>query len=91
VHWKKGPHWWLKVSHHIFFVVVLLNYIIIPGGNIVLSLYLICDPNYVLREQMIESYVVFFMVVCVGRLLEYFVLIRRTVLTAAKNHLIKRE
>lgn len=62
----------------------MMNYLLIPMGNVVLSIYLMCDPSLDLELQTSESFVVFFFVVCLMRLVEYFTLIRRSVLLDAK-------
>jgi hypothetical protein len=91
VSWKKGPEKWLKISPLIFFSMLVTNYLILPIINIVVALYLIIDPNVDLRNFPIESYIVFFLVVSTGRILEYFTLIRRTVVLDAKNYLQLRD
>lgn len=87
VHWKKGPAWWLKISHKVFFILLLINYIIVPGINILISTFYIVTPILDLKKEPIESYVIFFTVVCFMRILEYFILIRRTVLLDARIYM----
>jgi hypothetical protein len=73
VHWKKGPAWWLKYSYLVFFVLLLINYLILPILNIAVSFFYIVFPSVNLKEQSIESYVVFISIVCISRVIEYFV------------------
>ena len=87
VSWKKGPEKWLKISPYIFFFMLITNYLILPIINIFVALYLIIDPKVDLKKIAVESYVVFFLVVSTGRVLEYITLIRRTVVLDAKNYL----
>lgn len=84
VHWKKGSPCWVKISPFFFYTILMMNYLLIPMGNVVLSIYLMCDPSLDLELQTSESFVVFFFVVCLMRLVEYFTLIRRSVLLDAK-------
>lgn len=87
MHWKKGPAWWLKYSHYVFFVLLLINYLILPIINIAVSLFYILYPDLNLKEQSIESYVIFIFIVCISRVIEFFVQIRRTVLLDARIYL----
>ncbi len=87
MHWKKGPAWWLKYSHYVFFVLLLINYLILPIINIVVSFFYIVYPSVDLKEQSIESYVIFILIVCISRVIEYFVQIRRTVVLDARIYL----
>lgn len=92
MHWKKGPEIWLQVSPIIFYCVVILNYLVIPAVNIVMSIVLFIDPDFVLTQQTTETFVIFFFVICVMRVVEFFTLIRRSVLLDAKIYLeSKRE
>lgn len=89
--WKKGPAWYLKISHIIVYILLITNYLIIPIGNLGLALFFIVDPVYNLREQTVQSWVVFFNIVCVSRILEFFTMIRRTVLLDARNYLAAKK
>lgn len=66
---------------------LITNYLILPITNIFVALYLIIDPKVKLKNIAVESYVVFFLVISTGRVLEYITLIRRTVVLDAKNYL----
>lgn len=85
VSWKKGPKLWLMISPYFFFCVLAMNYLIIPIINILISTFLICNPNWDLQAQTSESFVIFFYIICFMRVFEYFTIIRRTVLVDAKN------
>ena len=90
VPWKKGPAWYLKISHIIVYILLITNYLIIPIANLGLAVFFIVDPNYDLKNQTVQSWVVFFNVVCFSRILEFFTMIRKTVLIDAKNYLAAR-
>ena len=90
VPWKKGPSWYLKISHIIVYILLITNYLIIPIANLGLAVFFIVDPIYNLKNQTVQSWVVFFNVVCFSRILEFFTMIRKTVLIDAKNYLAAR-
>lgn len=85
VPWKKGPAWYLKISDKIFYIMLLTNYIILPAVNNIATCYFIFNPDINLKQESIESYIIFFNIVCFMRLIEYFIIVRRTVLLDAKN------
>lgn len=87
VPWKKGPAWYLKFSHVLVYSLLLTNYLIIPLGNLGLAMFFIFDPNYNLKMQSVQSWVVFFNVVCVSRVLEFFTTVKKTVLEDAHNYI----
>ncbi len=88
--WKKGPAWYLKISHIIVYILLITNYLIIPIANLGLAIFFIVDPSYDLKNQSVQSWVVFFNIVCFSRILEFFTMVRRTVLIDAKNYLAAR-
>ena len=88
--WKKGPAWYLKFSHIIVYILLITNYLIITIANLGLALFFILDPSYDLKNQSVQSWVVFFNIVCISRILEFFTMIRKTVLIDAKNYLAAR-
>lgn len=90
VHWKKGSEWWLERSPLIFKSFVAINYIFIPVVNCLISLSLIFDPRVNLKIEVLESYVIVFFIVCVMRIVEFFTIVRRTILLDAKNYLENR-
>jgi hypothetical protein len=87
VPWKKGPAWYLKFSHVLVYSLLLTNYLIIPLGNLGLAMFFIFDPYYDLKMQSVQSWVVFFNVVCVSRVFEFFTTVRKTVLEDAHNYI----
>ena len=91
VSWKKGPQWWTNISHYVFFILLLLNYILIPLANIAVFVYYIFDPSIDLKAEPIESYIIFFTVICFSRILEYVTLVRRTVVLDARIFLQQKQ
>ena len=47
-----------------------LNYIIIPGVNAALFVYYTVNPNYDLKTEALESWIVFFSIICITRMTE---------------------
>jgi hypothetical protein len=76
VPWKKGPTWYLRFADKVFFFMILVCYLILPVANIGVMIYLVVLPAINLGKLAIESYVVFFNVVCVMRIVEFITLIR---------------
>jgi hypothetical protein len=91
VPWKKGPEWYLKFSDKILYVLLIINYLALPMTNIGVFVYFIIDPVINLRETSIQCYIVFFNVICVMRVIEYFTVIRRTVILDIKTYVELRE
>lgn len=92
IEWKKGPKWYLKVSPLIFFSLTLLNFIIIPVANIALFLYFcFINKSFSVKQIFIESWVVFFVVVSFSHIFEFFFVIRKSVITDAKNYMAARK
>jgi hypothetical protein len=91
VPWKKGPEWYLKISPKIFFVLVYMNYVILPLGNMGLSVFFTVDPKYDLKTIPLESWVVFFTVVCFSRLTEFFSSIKKIVMDDARIYIETRK
>jgi hypothetical protein len=85
--WKHGPEWYLKISPAIFFTTMYLNYIILPLMNIVCSVYYTVNPAYDLKLLPLESWVVFFTIICFSRLVEYYASIKKIVLDDARIYL----
>ena len=91
VPWKKGPEWYLKISPKIFFVLVYMNYVILPFVNMGLSVYFTVNPHYNLKKIPLESWVVFFTVVCFTRLTEFFSSIKKIVMDDARIYIETRK
>lgn len=87
VPWKRGSKCWTSVSPYIFYVVLLMNYLIIPFANIFVSFFLFCNPHWDLKAQTAETYVLFFFGTCCMRIFEFFANIKRTVLLDARTYL----
>jgi len=88
VEWKKGPKWYTKNSPILFFTFMLLNFIIVPLANIVYFFILaFAVPGFEVKQVFIESWVIFFLIVSMSRVFEFFFVIRRSVLLDAKNYL----
>jgi hypothetical protein len=91
VHWKKGPKVWRQISPYVYFSLIVFAYVLMPLANLVLGAYLWIAPNIDLQAEMLESYIVFCIVLYTIRLFEFFFIIRRTVLPDARTYLANIE
>ena len=91
VPWKKGPELYLKISPLIFFFMMYLNYLILPVFNIGLSIYFTVNPAYDLKQMPLESWVVFFTIVCFSRLIEYYASLKKLVMDDARIYMQTRK
>ena len=89
--WKKGPEWYLKFSPALFYIMMYANYVYIPAFNLGLTLFYTVKPRYNLKILPLESWVVFFTVVCFSRLLEFYTTIKKVVLDDARIYLQTRK
>jgi len=82
----------LKISPYLFFSLTLLNYIIIPIANIVFILIIFfAAPGFDIKKEYIESWVIFFLIVSFSRILEFFLVIKKSVLFDARNYMAARK
>jgi hypothetical protein len=88
--WKKGPDFYTKISPVIFYILMYLNYVVLPIGNILMSTYFTVNPNYNLKIVPLESWIIFFTIVCVSRLTEFFGSIKKIVMDDARIFLETR-
>lgn len=75
----------------IFYSAMYINYVILPAINIGLFLYFTIDPNYKLKIEPLESWIVFFTIICLTRLLEFETSIKKIVLDDARIYLQTRK
>ena len=73
------------------FLLIYLNYVVLPVGNIGLSFYFIVNPAYNLKIIPQESWVVFFTIVCFSRVLEFFVSIKKIIMDDARIYIETRK
>jgi len=88
--WKKGPDFYTKISPGIFYILMYLNYVVLPIGNILMSTYFTVNPNYNLKIVPLESWIIFFTIVCVSRVTEFFSSIKKIVMDDARIFLETR-
>lgn len=88
--WKKGPDFYVKISPYIFYTLMYLNYVVLPLGNIIMSTYFTVNPNYDLKVVPLESWIIFFTIVCFSRLTEFFSSIKKIVMDDARIFLETR-
>jgi len=68
-----------------------LNYIIIPGVNAALFVYYTVNPNYDLKTEALESWIVFFSIICITRMTEFWFSLKKIVLDDARIFLQTRK
>lgn len=66
---------------------LLTNYLILPLVNNAVWLYFIFWKEIDLKTETVESYIIFFNIVCFMRIVEFFTIVRRTVLLDARTFL----
>lgn len=91
VPWKKGPEWYLKISPTFFFILIYINYVILPIANIGLSAFYTINPKYNLKVIPMESWVVFFTIVCFSRVMEFFVSLKKIIMDDARIYIETRK
>jgi len=89
--WKKGPEWYLKISPKFFIILIYINYVILPVGNIGLSAYYTINPAYNLKVIPMETWVVFFSIVCFSRVVEFFASIKKVIMDDARIYIETRK
>lgn len=72
-------------------MVMYLNYVILPTGNILLMIFYTVNPRYNLKIIPLESWVIFFNIVCFSRLFEFYTTIKKIVLDDARLYLQTRK
>lgn len=88
--WKKGPECYLKFSPVLFYSMMYLNYVILPLFNFVLFIYYTADPRFDLKAFPLESWIVFFSIICFTRLTEFFFSLKKIVMDDARIYLQTR-
>jgi len=65
--------------------------VILPIGNIGLSIYFILNPKFNLKVIPMESWVVFFTIVCFSRVMEFFVSLKKIIMDDARIYIETRK
>lgn len=84
VPWKKGPEWYTRHSFKLFKSLLYLNYVWLPLINIAITVFFTLNPKYDLKLLPLESWVVFFSVVCFARIVEFYSSLRKIVMDDAR-------
>ena len=98
VHWRKGPKWWTKIAPILFYSLAWLLFIVLPLSNICVAIsYLVRKSNQakaiesydkILKEiiLLLFQYCLFYSLVAVCRIIEFFVLIRPAMSNMMKTY-----
>lgn len=62
VSWQKGSRCWQKIAPKVFYILLLLNFVIVPAINVAAQIFIAAYPPVIARESYWESFLVFFMV-----------------------------
>lgn len=68
-----------------------INYVILPTLNIGFFLYFTINPHYNLKIEPLESWIVFFTIICLTRLVEFQSTLKKIVLDDARIYLQTRK
>lgn len=91
VPWKTGPKWYLKFSDKLLYGLLITNYLGLPFTNLIVFVYFIFNPNINLVQTSIQPYIVFFNIICIMRVIEFWTVVRRTVFMEMKTFVEVRE
>jgi len=72
-------------------MLIYLNYVILPVSNIGLSAFFTINPKYNLKVIPMESWVVFFTVVCFSRVMEFFMSLKKIIMDDARIYIETRK
>ena len=86
VHWKKGSDWWLKISKPAMYFLLLVNYFGVPLFCITIQVLVLMAPSIRRFNLVVESFFLFYNVMMVLRIIEYFTFIRPYVIGEAKHY-----
>lgn len=89
--WQKGSQCWQRFAPGFFYLLVILNFLIFPAINIIYQVFIAAYPVVICRDSYWESFLVFFMVSCVGKPIQYFVTIRTTFIRDARSYIETRK
>jgi len=83
ISWKKGPKWWTTAAPFLYLGLIVISDIILPVVNISLLIYYLFDPNIKMRESNFESWAISFAVLCIAKILEFFISLKSSVIDGA--------
>jgi hypothetical protein len=89
--WKKGPELYLKYSPKIYLALVYTNYVILPIVNIGIMIFFTANPKFDLKLLPLESWVIFFTIVCLTRLIEFFGSFKKIIMDDMRYYLYLRK
>lgn len=68
-----------------------MNYIILPVLNILIMIFFTVNPKYNLKVLPLETWVIFFTIVCFSRLVEFYASLKKILLDDARIYLETRK
>ena len=86
VHWKKGSDWWLTVSKPAMFTLLIVNYFCVPLFCVLIQILVLMAPFIHNFNFVVESFFLFYNVMMLLRVIEYFTFIRPYVIGEARHY-----
>ena len=72
-------------------MLILMIFIIVPCINIVCQIFIAAYPPVVARDSYWESFLVFFMVACTAKPVQFFLIVRTSFIRDAQAYIANRE
>lgn len=91
VSWQKGSKWWQKIAPKVFYMLILVNFVIVPVINILFQTFIAAYPKVKARESYWESFLVFFMVACCAKPIQFWFIVRKSFIHDAKAYIANRD
>jgi hypothetical protein len=77
VSWQKGSQWWQKIAPKVFYMLILVNFVIVPVINIFYQTFIAAYPKVKVTDSYWESFLVFFMVACCAKPIQFWFIVRK--------------
>lgn len=89
IDWKKGPEWWTRsISFKVFKSFLIFIYLSVPIINISGFVYMWTFSGIIVNDQPIGTYIVFYNVLCLHRIFDWFVFIKKDQVEYANFYMI---
>jgi len=91
VSWQKGSNCWQKIAPKVFYILILLNFVIIPLINVLYQIFIAAYPPIKARDSYWESFLIFFMVSCFTKPFQFYLIVRKSFIYDAKVYIANRD
>ena len=79
ISWKKGPKCWKAAAPFLYLGLTVIVYILFPLMNFGMQIYITANPSIQNRESYFESWAIFYAVLCISKLLEFWFSIKPSI------------